>query len=547
MTVSSYQERQQEIVNQMALKAYHQPLLDSKLWFHGDIRDNFYYASYLLAASVDPNSTLPLDRELAKDTATAVLLELLSLQDQDPQSATYGHFPLNLNPIPREAKPHSLPVELMGSLIIYFHKTYVDAFSQPLRTAFESAALHIYRGSFYRKPLEHYGHHEAKYTATKLILGQLFDDKELLEDGHRSLRDTLARIQSKGMIEYGSQPWLWHWIQAFTCAWELAEHSAIKHDLHHMLNYLWRERALFYLQGTWVGAHCRGLSHDIPRDSYVAHDYVQFGNFPLPKELPRVEYAGFLFYEAPESIRSMALDRTKPTEVKKSIPSREQAQDTRLHSYAYITESFAAGGMWERVTEFDNEQQRWDITLPLTGQAGINQAFFFHPGNMHSANDPRHQSEYAEVLFHKNVIMALYPIPEACSQQIIGVLPLGTWVKEPHALFGRANEVYFAIYLMQAYSVEEQQDRYVVTSEGSPNGVVVEVLSLADAAGLGILSVEQWTTAMKGMSPIFSHKEGLQVSYRNSSLELLELGVDPVHGRMARLNSASIDFSEYKL
>ena len=34
-----------------------------------------------------------------------------------------------------------------------------------------------------------------------------------------------------------------------------------------------------------------------------------------------------------------------------------------LHSYVYITESFAIGGMWERIREFDNEQHRWDVAF----------------------------------------------------------------------------------------------------------------------------------------------------------------------------------------
>lgn len=45
---SSYKERQQEIIFKIALEAERRPLLESGLWFHDDVRNNFYYGSYLL-------------------------------------------------------------------------------------------------------------------------------------------------------------------------------------------------------------------------------------------------------------------------------------------------------------------------------------------------------------------------------------------------------------------------------------------------------------------------------------------------------------------
>lgn len=45
---STYKERKQEIIFNIALEAEKRPLLESGLWFHDDVRNNFYYASYLL-------------------------------------------------------------------------------------------------------------------------------------------------------------------------------------------------------------------------------------------------------------------------------------------------------------------------------------------------------------------------------------------------------------------------------------------------------------------------------------------------------------------
>ena len=95
-------------------------------------------------------------------------------------------------------------------------------------------------------------HHEAKYTATKLIFGHRFNDKELLEDGKQSLRDTLTLLRREGMAEYGRLPWFWHWTQAFTCALELMEEPELKRELHELLDELWSLRTSYYLKGAWL-------------------------------------------------------------------------------------------------------------------------------------------------------------------------------------------------------------------------------------------------------------------------------------------------------
>ena len=207
--MTNLQQRQNEIKTKIAAAAFKQPILNSGLLFHHDIRDNFYYASYLFAASQEEAIPFDGDRLQAKIKAEGILFQVLELQDQNEESGTYGHWPLHLRPNPQEAPKNALPVELMGSLMVYFYQRYSDNLSESLRSLFALALLHIYRSNFYRKPSEHYSHHEAKYTAAKLIFGELYDDKALLEDGCQSLRSTLNRVTTIGMSEYGGLPWFW--------------------------------------------------------------------------------------------------------------------------------------------------------------------------------------------------------------------------------------------------------------------------------------------------------------------------------------------------
>jgi hypothetical protein len=177
---SSYEKRQQEIIFKIAMEAERRPLLESGLWFHDDVRNNFYYGSYLFAAAVDDSLALPFDREQAKQKAQDVLLETLMLQNRQAGTKLYGHWPLGLNPIPREASPHELPVEIMGGLMAYFCKRYSGSLNAQLRIVLNTAFGHIYRSDFFRKPVVTFGHHEAKYTAAKLIFGTMFADEVLV-------------------------------------------------------------------------------------------------------------------------------------------------------------------------------------------------------------------------------------------------------------------------------------------------------------------------------------------------------------------------------
>lgn len=547
-TLSPDQARRNEIIYNIALEAERRPLLDSGLWFHDDVRNNFYYASYLFAAAVDDHLQVPFNREEAKRKAEAVLLETVLLQNRQPGTKLYGHWPLGLGEVPREAAPHELPVEIMGSLMVWFCKRYSSRFNAGLRIAFHTAIGHIYRSGFYRKPVVTFGHHEAKYTAAKLIFGKIFGDEELREDGRASLQHTLAYIRSCGMPEYGSLPWFWHWVQAFTCAWELEEDSGVKAVLAEMLDHLWSVRAAFYLRGAWVGAHSRGWPHDVPADGNVLHDYVQFGDFRLPGTMPRTEYAGFLFYEAPEQARETALDRRIPSEVKKltqKVVPDDPAPQPLLHSYGYITGEFAAGGMWERVEEFDNEQLRWAYSLPVQSDGGANQLFFFHPGQGYHEGDPRHQSPYMKVLFHKETIISLYPVPEGEPDTLMGVLPKGLWLEEPQALFGHVGQVYFAVYLSHAYELKERQAYLEVTVKGMPGGIVIEAVETKAASENGISGLQEFAAAMAGRTPVFTPGAAPAVQYNTLSGEQLRLAVTGTGESMATLNGGMISLEDY--
>jgi len=543
--MTTYQDRIREVVRRTAQTAWEQPLLDSGLWTHGDIRNNYYDASYLFAAAADPELTVLFDKAEGIKKAEGVLLRILALQDRDQDSVTYGHWPLGLQPTPQEARKNPLPAELMGSLMVIFCDRFAPLMGDELKREFELTIETLYHSTYYLPAQQTFGHHEAKYTAAKLLFGYRFKDLELQEAGKRDAQLTLERIRTIGMAEYGALPWFWHWVQAFTCAYECIPVAEIRSLLSELLDELWSYRAENYLKGSWAGARMRSLSQDLPKDSSVAFDYVQFGDFKLPEKLPRVEYAGLLFYEAPEQVRIAAMRIDEPVETKRVIVTG--AGDAQRHSYLYRTEHFAAGGMWERVKEFDNEQHRWEITLPLAGAKGVNRLYILPPGEGYSEGDPRHASDSGEVLFFCNTIMALYPFHESGDKRLVGVLPKGEWMFRPDACYGYVQGVYLAVFTPVEYTISEGEDRFSFESRGLPNGIVVEALSVDMAASHSISDLQAFGSFMDNKKPVWNGLQEqsadsiLQVSYTSTNQDELQLALKGSQPPLQLHNGENID------
>lgn len=549
--------RRRQVLKLTAETAFKLPRLDSGFWFHQDMRDNLYYAMHLFAASTDRTLDTEFRKEEGLQLGIEMLHAVLKLQVKDPGDAMYGHFPLGLNPDPWTAPAHTLPVELLGSLIAWYYNEYSGAMDSGLRLAFEEAMRHAYLGNYYRKPAEQFNHHESKYTSQQLIWGELFQDGELLAEGKRNLKLLLDTVKANGMREYGALPWFWHWVQSFSAARALLKDSEGLRLLDEMLNYLWKVRASAYLKGAWTAPHSRVLPHDMPADRSNLIDYIQFGDFELSSSISRLEAAGLIHMEpSDESITLAAVNRTGHMEVKRLIPLNPvRVEEGCLHGCTYITPDYAVGGVWERAEEYLNEQHRWDVTLPARADGSGNKVFFFRPGGGYSEGDPRHQSGSCQVLLHRNTAAALFPVPgeDAAGETVEGVLPHGQWRCGKRLIAGQTGSVYVVIHLMNEYTVKEGTDYIAVRSAGGRNGVAVEVLDAKTAAALGLASLTAvMDKALDGAEAgLFRETDsgGIHMAYTSladgARLEL-EVGADgAVSDR--RINGKPVSFEDYKV
>jgi hypothetical protein len=546
--------RRRQVLALAAETAFKLPRLDSGFWYHQDMRDNLYYAMHLFAASIDESINLSFPKKEGRRLGEEMLHMVLSLQMKDPENPMYSHWPFNLGTDPANAAPHTLPVELLGSLLAWYHHEYGIHMNESLRLAFEEAMRHAYLGNYYRKPNEYFNHHETKYISQQLIWGELFQDSELAVEARKKLNILLSTIQANGMKEYGGLPWFWHWVQSLSAARVLVKQEESLALINEMLNYLWRARSAAYLKGAWVGAHSRVLPHDVPADRNNLIDYVEYGDFELPQAIARLEAAGLLpLQPADSSITAAAAGRTTESEMKRLIPVNPlRLEDGCRHTYTFLTPDYALGGVWERAEEYQNEQHRWDVSLPARADGKGNQAFFFRPGSGYSAGDPRHQSGGTEVLLYRNTAASLYAAADDSGySDVLGVLPYGQWEYSDRLIAGQAGHVYLIIHLMNDYKTESGDNCIFVHSPGSKNGVVIEVIKTETAAALGLKSVTAVLEKASSHAPLFELTEAGGVRFRYTSLsggnalELEITGEGTVAGRT--VNGSPVSFADYSV
>jgi hypothetical protein len=482
----TFQERQQAVLQHAANTAIATPRLPNGLWFRDDMRNNLYYAMHLYIAASIEETELIAPKLWAKEFAESILLQLLSLQQRQPEETLYGHFPQWLGDDPSQAAPHVLPVELVGNLLVMFTKKYESYLSEALKEQIHTTLLHVYNSKLAEVPQVYYYHHETKLFSLQVNLGTFFKDDKLIEQGHQHLQAILKRVQTYGFHEYGIMPWLWHWIQSVSCVWETTQQAGIKDTARQLLDWLWTYRAEHALGGAWIGARSRGWPHDLPADNNVLFDYIQFGNCALPERIVRLEAAALIDYDAGDHIRSVA-NREETEERIRLIPRPAVDENQEPYAeYLYRTKYYAVGGIKEYVREFDNEQMRYQITFPVRTNGSANQAYFFHPGEGYWHGDMRHSSGLGEIMLHKQTAAILFPIQADQEDEIVGSLPIGRWCFETNCLIGDLGDVYLIAQLWQPYEVVTVPSGLNVYSRGKDNGAVLEVISKEDAEKQGI-------------------------------------------------------------
>jgi hypothetical protein len=546
--LNTIHQRRQKVLESAAARALDTPLKDSGFWFHGDMRENMYLAMHLFAATVEEGVQLPGDwKGAAEQLALRVIDSCLSLQDCDPDSPVFGHWPIKMADYPSESRAHPMAAEFMSTVLFGFERLYSKQLPAALNRKIAEALKRLYQSGAYREKELIFDHHSAKYCVIHYIQGEQFQDEALYASALERLHAIVDFSMKNGFKEYGSLPWFWQWIQVWDIAWQSSSDPAIKAKIEELLQLLWQERADFHLKGAWVGAHSRTLPPDIPSDQSRLLDYIQFGDTTLPSRSERWDAAAFIRYEVSDSIRQFAMAPAQPFEMKRLVPSAEP-DGARLHHYVYKTADYALGGMWERAIQFLNEQHRWDFSFPPNEEGHVNQAFFFHPGEHYKEGGYRHQSQFQEIVIHRNSIIAGYCLPEEGEQRIIGILPLGETEADESGIYIRHDRVYLAAYLMNPYHMERNDRGIRIESTGRYNAVVMEATTEEEAKEQGIHNLEHFVAAAKSRYPRMEYirqDESLQLEYRSRSGYQLELHMKhDMSSIVRRIDGVDVDLDD---
>jgi hypothetical protein len=286
---------------------------------------------------------------------------------------------------------------------------------------------------------------------------------------------------------------------------------------------------------------------------------VQFGDFALEAlqgDVPRLEGAGFLAYDVPDDVRESAVELTETTELRQKILLDAQAA---AHMYLYRTPLYAVGGMWERTHEFDNEQLRWDVTLPF--RIGGNQLYVFPPGAGYAGGDPRHACDGAHVVFARHALLAVHAplaveVTEAAG--LDGRLPAGAWRidEDGCACFGEADGVYLAVRSLRPLQATPLAGGgYALAAEGRFHAVAVEAWSASEAAAHGLAGLGAFAAAVRALPLQAEHgPDGRPVRAFSGTLDGAALalaapdaGAAPVAPWQPFIDGEPVDFSLYRV
>ncbi len=160
------------------------------------LRESMTYAAYLLASGEAKNH----------ERAAHVLRAVLSYQDRDPASRTFGIWPYTAEESLAEMNPPDWNwADFLGSLIGLILASHADSLDEPLveqlRHALRNAAMAIFR----RNTRPEYTNIAIMGAGVTLMAGELLPDPFLLAYGRRRLERIRISVEENGdFAEYNS-------------------------------------------------------------------------------------------------------------------------------------------------------------------------------------------------------------------------------------------------------------------------------------------------------------------------------------------------------
>jgi len=296
---AKYDPAQQMLQAEFSSPGYHSTLAGGTVH---RTRESLEYAVALL----DSGAPERLER------AEAILRRVIALQDQDPNSKTYGIWPWFLEePLDKMAPPDWNWADFCGTQLLQVAIDHLDRLPADLQQKVKGSILHAARSIQRRDVDPSYTNIALMGTYVTLVAGERFDVRELRDYGRQRLRRFFDYTQEKGSFtEYNSPTYTVVAIEEISRMLRHVRDEESRELLGWLNNFAWRHVACRFHEPTrqWAGPHSRCYS-TLLRPATLAFLQRALGeDFKLAPP-PRSDASGDLFLPEAQAWESLDAHR----------------------------------------------------------------------------------------------------------------------------------------------------------------------------------------------------------------------------------------------
>jgi len=397
---------------------------------------------------------------------------------------------------------------------------------------------------------------------------------ENLREAREWIEHWMDLTTSIGQGEFDSPTYITVFLAPLYSIYQFAEDPVFKEKARVMLDWIWADYAVDYLDGRYAGGHSRDYTYDAVQPEHapsVAWGWLHFGTESIPRYEITNLISAFSDYRVPVAINNLANDREVPyTQFERKrtrhIMRHGTVKNEPVYKTLHMTSTYALGSLHGGILQ-PIQQHTWDVTWP--GKGNHHTVFSLHPyyegkelamffpeeeewlsdvvDRFHVVyTDPNKwnsSSPYEMTFQHENTLIVLYDIAEGANHpHIDGFFPKNLKSREVDAsgwIFMDTGTAWLAWYPLRDYEWIEESFNWRLRSPHLRNGLIFEAAQYSDYANFDAFK-RQIRSNAKDVGRFVSNG---YVSYTRGDGVKLEFGID---GKRIR-NGKEVDLSTMKL
>ena len=341
--------------------------------------------------------------------------------------------------------------------------------------------------------------------------------QENLRESREWIEHWMDLTTTLGQGEFDSPTYITVFLAPLYSVYQFSNDPVFKEKARVMLDWVWADYAVDYLDGRYAGAHSRDYTYDAVQPEIapaVAWGWLHFGSESLARYEITNLISAFSDYRVPVAINNLANDRSQPyTQYERKrtrhIIRHSDRKNVPVYKTLHMTSTYALGSIQGGILQ-PIQQHTWDVTWP--GKGSYHTVFSLHPyyegkelamffpeeeewlsdevDRYHVVyTDPNKwnsSSPYESTFQHENTLIVLYDIPEGANHQHIdGFFPKNLIVRETDEtgwIFMDTGTAWLAWYPLADYEWIEEEINWRLRSHFPRNGLIFEAAQYSDYA-----------------------------------------------------------------